>query len=68
MPLGTHGGDLPPLVHADGGGGGFTGHNSEMPETSWTQGQVSSFLTVEGRIWGSAGARLGAEKVVGSWG
>ena len=32
MPLGTHGGDLPPLMHADSGDGGFTGHNSEMRE------------------------------------
>lgn len=30
--LRTHGGDLPPLMHADSGGGGFTGHNSEMRE------------------------------------
>lgn len=66
-PLGTHGGDLPPLMHADSGGGVSAIDTTLKCESPWTQGQASSFLTVRGQDLGSAGARLGAEKVVGSW-
>lgn len=56
-----------PLMHADSGGGGFTGHNSEITRAPWTQGQASSFLTV-GQDLGFSRSQAGCREGGGGWG